>query len=384
MATPVTVDEARSRARRRFTAGLPDWVVDDRTAGLDLPLHPPSERAVLADQSAARRWIDSWRSVEGVVWARRAWPSVGSQRVPDRLVLSSAEAVAAFAGRESSAEWRAATGSVRRLLDALVGSEPGRSRADDVGAAVRTHVRRLVSRDDAEIDQIIGVVEWLATNEVAGSRIRHVPLRGVDTKWLARHRAVVESLHRAVTGRASLGLVESVPLVRVRVLDPRLWPVALADASAPAAEWDAVDLAPSRVCIVENLETFLSLPEAPGTIAVHGSGYGVGARVRTITWIRDAPRVVYWGDIDSHGFAILNELRTSVAGATSTLMDEQTLVAHRDLWVEEPKPTHAMLATLTADEAATRARVASEGHVRLEQERIPWSYASERLARSLA
>ncbi len=63
-------------------------------------------------------------------------------------------------------------------------------------------------------------------------------------------------------------------------------------------------------------------------------------------------------------------------------MDRDTLLAHRDRWGREPKPTHAALTRLREDEAALYADLVSDrfdAQVRLEQERIDWDWAIERL-----
>jgi hypothetical protein len=43
-------------------------------------------------------------------------------------------------------------------------------------------------------------------------------------------------------------------------------------------------------------------------------------------------RILYWGDIDTHGFAILDRLRTGMPHMRSLMMDQATLQAHRSLW----------------------------------------------------
>jgi hypothetical protein len=89
-------------------------------------------------------------------------------------------------------------------------------------------------------------------------------------------------------------------------------------------------------------------------------------------WLTDLD-LVYWGDIDTHGFAILNRLRHRFGNARSILMDRATLLGHRGQWVTEPRPTAAVLDLLHAEEAEFY-RDLVEGvfgpSVRLEQERI--------------
>jgi hypothetical protein len=81
---------------------------------------------------------------------------------------------------------------------------------------------------------------------------------------------------------------------------------------------------PRRAVIVENLETGLALPPMEGTVAVMKLGKAVGM-LAAEPWLR-ACRVVYWGDLDTHGLAILDHARKALPGLTSALMNEETLL----------------------------------------------------------
>lgn len=97
-----------------------------------------------------------------------------------------------------------------------------------------------------------------------------------------------------------------------------------------------------------------------------------------MTWLHGLP-LVYWGDLDTHGFAILDALRRRFPHAESMLMDRNTLLDHESQWVREEKPVSGVLHTLTPAEAALY-RDLVEGtfgeSVRLEQERIRYSAIS--------
>ena len=55
-----------------------------------------------------------------------------------------------------------------------------------------------------------------------------------------------------------------------------------------------------------------------------------------IDWLQSVS-VVYWGDIDTYGLAILARARRVLRGSVqSVAMDEATLLAHRELWTHEP------------------------------------------------
>ncbi len=95
----------------------------------------------------------------------------------------------------------------------------------------------------------------------------------------------------------------------------------------------------SPVVVTENLVNFLALPDRPDTLAIYGGGYGFSS-LRDAGWLQNC-EVLYWGDLDTHGFRILDQLRAEHPHVVSVLMDEATLLAHRDAWVSEPSPSRA-------------------------------------------
>ncbi|MCU1445275.1 DUF3322 and DUF2220 domain-containing protein [Cryobacterium sp.] len=377
----VTVADARARALKRVLADQREWAAaGGEDARLEIVLHPPTERAALADQAGAVAWVRAWQMADDaaaaveVTWGGRQWARVGAQSVPERCLLRGADAIAAFAGAATGRAWRVLRDRAAQVRSAFIDRTAS---AGALAAAVRTHGRTLQQLTEADFATLLLVVEWLAEHPSSGWRIRQLPIRGIDTKWLEGHRAIVESLHAAVTGRYSLGLLDAPNLVRVCFLDPTLRPGGLRDVLAPVEELAAFDLTPRVVFVFENLETMFSMPDLPGAVVVHGSGYGVN-RLALIPWIKHG-RVVYWGDLDSDGFSILHTLRSGCENVTSVLMDEGTLLAYRDLWVPEPKAAGGTYPTLTAGEQRALDRIRAEGNVRLEQERIDWSSALARL-----
>ena len=195
---------------------------------------------------------------------------------------------------------------------------------------------------------------------------------------MEKRRDLVERLHVAVTGRADLGLASRPDLVRLRFLDARLAPGGLADVAAPLDELASLPIAPRTVFVFENLETVLAVPPLEDAVVVHGSGYAVD-RLARIPWVR-AGGVLYWGDLDSHGFAILNRLRAQGLRVRTVLMDLETLDAYRDLWVPEPTPAAGEFQHLDPEERQVLDALAVQGNVRLEQERLDAASGRRRCA----
>ncbi|MFC8680202.1 Wadjet anti-phage system protein JetD domain-containing protein [Microbacterium ureisolvens] len=372
MTAPVTVADLRVRARRLYERDSRQWAAAGGAGPvLEVPLHPPTERAALADLEATRAWVATWRRADGdpdveLVWGRRSWSRVGSQEVPERAIVRGAEAIARVAGEAPA--W-VLISERQSVLRAVAGT------SEEAVGALCSQSRTIEGLDPADFNRLIDVLGWLRDNPASGRRIRELPIRGIHSKWIEARRGLVEALHRVGTGATGLGFLEPSPLVRMRILDPALALGGLTDVSAPVDDLVRLSVRPQRVYVFENLATVLAMPEEPDAIVIHGGGH----RVDLVAGLPWAQRVIYWGDLDSHGFAILHQLRASGVEASSVLMDTETLIAHRDLWVDDPEPNTGVFRLLTVDEKATLQLLSAQGNVRLEQERIPWEYALARL-----
>jgi hypothetical protein len=155
----------------------------------------------------------------------------------------------------------------------------------------------------------------------------------------------------------------------------------LGDIEAPVDQLTCLPIRPESAIVVENLETGLALPDLEGTVGIMGLGNAVSALGR-LPWMTDVG-AVYWGDIDTHGFAILARARAVLPQIRSVLMDEATLLAHRPLWGQEPAQcANVPMEMLTDSERAVcnGLRVHTWGQrIRLEQERLSWDHCLRRL-----
>jgi hypothetical protein len=243
------------------------------------------------------------------------------------------------------------------------------------------------------------VVAWLQAHPRPGVYLRQVDVPGVDSKFIEAHRGVLAELldlalplqviETNATGVAQFtrrfGFLDKPVRIRFRLLDSALPSLpgceGLPDITLDAASFAALVLPVQRVFITENETNFLAFPPAADAIAVFGAGYGWEALARA-SWLHRC-QLHYWGDIDTHGFAILDQLRGYFPGAASFLMDRETLLAHRLHWGEEPDPARHDLARLTPEEAAVYDDLRFDRHqpqLRLEQERVGFCWLCDRLA----
>jgi hypothetical protein len=234
---------------------------------------------------------------------------------------------------------------------------------------------------------------------------RQVDLPGVDSKFIEAHRGVLSALldlalpPHAIDTTASgaqqfgrrYGFRDKPLRIRLRWLGDGavLLPAAgetEQDVSVTQAAFERLKLPVRRVFITENEVNFLAFPAMADSLLVFGAGYGFDA-LAGAPWLHTC-LVYYWGDIDTHGFAILDQLRAHVPHVQSLLMDRETLMAHPSQWGTEPVPVVRDLPRLNGKEHALfddlrfrRLNAAPDGTaVRLEQERIGFGWVERALA----
>jgi len=195
---------------------------------------------------------------------------------------------------------------------------------------------------------------------------------------------VVDATNTGVVGFCRrYGFKEEPLQVRFRILDRkiRLLPSGKdQDVTLTQDDFSSLDLPVSTVFITENKINFLSFPEIPGAMAIFGAGYGFD-NLSDVPWFH-RKKIHYWGDIDTHGFAILNQLRGKHPHVESFLMDQQTLLDHRSLWVTEPSPEICDLVRLNEEERRLYEQLRDNhfgDRVRLEQEVIGFRYLLDAL-----
>jgi hypothetical protein len=370
------------------------------------PLKRPTAAGLLRDYAAAREWAAELSGGAGhyrLETVEVGRTTIGSNQLPAAAVFASVDDEIAFIGKARDAarfvelaegltvlhpSWRA--WALKRPLHLL-----------ELGTVALTAAR---------------VALWLRDNPEPGVYVRQLSLPGVHTKFIETNRRVIAELAEALRvgsvpdpsegealpdtpaepgsllGQqaprtpaarfaARYGFLHPPELVRFRMLDPTVPLLGGArDLTVTAEAFSSLRLPVTSVIVTENLVNFLALPERMETIAIYGGGYGFSS-LRDARWLADC-QVLYWGDLDTHGFRILDELRAVHPHVASVLMDEATLLAHQDAWGSEPSPSRATLPRLTAPENAVYEALGNDSFgksVRLEQELIRWDWALERL-----
>jgi hypothetical protein len=375
-------------------------------------LKRPTAAALLGDYAAARAWAAELFAAVGpftLETAEVGRTTIGSNQLPAAVVFASPKDEIAFAGKAKDAA------RFVELTDGLSALDP---------AFRAWALRRPLKLVELGADALTAarVALWLQDNPRPGVFVRQLSLPGVHTKFVENHRRVIDELVETLALRTASGVddddaggapfpdVQAQPgsllgqpaartpaarfaarhgflhppeLVRFRLLDPgSLLLGGARDITVTAEAFNTLELPVASVLITENLVNFLALPDQPGTVAIYGGGYGFSS-LRDAAWLRDC-EILYWGDLDTHGFRILDQLRAVHPHVVSLLMDEATLLAHRDVWGTEPSPSKAPLGRLTAEESALYTALANDAFgasIRLEQELISWDWALRKLHR---
>ena len=377
-------------------------------------LKRPTAGELLSDYAAARSWAAELSGGAGhyrleTVDVGRS--TIGSNRLPAAAVFETAEDEVAFAGRTRDAA------QFRRLVADL--AELDAMACEALRSWALKRPLQLLELGEAALTAARAAL-WLRDNPSPRIYLRQLSLPGVHTKFIEAHRRVIDEMVAVLqvgsaspqdgpaegppaedtaadaamaladpAGRtpaarfaARHGFLHPPELVRFRILDSALEPLASArDITVTAEAFSSLQLPVHTVIATENQVNFLALPDRPGMLALYGAGYGFSS-LREAAWLRDC-KILYWGDIDTHGFRILDQLRAVHPHVESVLMDEETLLAHRDAWGREPSPSRAALARLTVEERALYEALGNDAFgasVRLEQELIRWDWALDRLA----
>lgn len=377
-------DAVREIIAKRYRSRRQIWLMGEDEWPMDLLLGSPDERIAHRQPEAVRAWTEAWQAWSGageLVWRERRWRTLGVQSLPERLLLHEPATVATWLGEGQ--RWQRASSRHRHFA----------ARWPELNSRLARSFDSLADWDATEIQRLEDLLAWIEANPQSNLYPRQLPVAGMDSKWVEGHMMLIADLVAALQADVGgaldfyqrCGLKPLPHTVRLCILDERLRQRTggLGDISARPEDLAGLDLPVSRVYIVENLQTGLAFDDYPASVVFMGLGYGVSALAR-LPWVMRA-QCTYWGDLDTHGLAILSRARLKLPHLESALMDEHTLLCHRDLWVSEnPQYAAVELPLLTPAEQLVYNGLKQQRwgvNVRLEQERIDWGHAWDVLAR---
>ncbi len=383
-----TPKECKAQLIRLWERGelLRDLVSGNARFPLRLKLKTPSSSDITNRFDAVRVWATELATMDSV---RIEWQEVrhrvqGTQKLPTSVWIEAVEDALSWLGKRR--EWERFSAQVSATRHAHPALLPWLGKRPLQTLELSTEWPRLLA-----------VVTWLVAHPRPAIHLRQVDLPGVHSKFIEAHRSVLAELfdlalpadavdHSKIGASqfaARYGFLEKPTRIRFRTLDPAMQTVPgleCPDVTLDADSFSRLKLDLTHVFITENETNFLAFPQVRDAIVIFGAGYGWEALTRSL-WLKSCP-IHYWGDIDTHGFGILNQLRGYFDHVDSFLMDRATLDAHASVWGKEDKPLSVDMHRLTPEERTLyddlRDNRIRPG-LRLEQEHIGFHWLAHRL-----
>lgn len=383
-------DYVLEKAQKRYRSVWRDALLGADPGMYTVALDPPSATEVTARASDVSTWLAHWRQwaaqhPEVTLRTRTIHTKFGDQPIHTHLDIPHTQALADL-NPGTASHWKRACDRWDRL------------RCHQPEQAVRPWLARIIDLDNYDFTILLAATAWFRAHPRSGLTVRSVPVPGMHTKWLARHRGMVLAClgtstdSNESTGSSgdadptdiptrdldALGLRPLPHEISVVLADPVLRAAVggLRQISAPVDELARLQIRPDAVLIVENKEPALAWNDTAGLVVIHSLGNHLDV-LTCLPWIPHG-RCWYWGDLDRHGFTLLSRARSMVSQLTSLLMTPAHIETYRPLGVEEdldrydqPDPT------LTPAEASALAalQLTNGKYLRIEQERIPLSHA---------
>ncbi|MBC7719529.1 MAG: hypothetical protein H7Z77_07035 [Chitinophagaceae bacterium] len=330
-----------------------------------------------------RSWAEGLRVGSGhyrLVERDARSPVLGSNRIPDEAWLDTLQSALALIGRTKDAARFAEQVRITHIQPLLL---------------AWLQKRPLAALELISVwPRLLNVVGWLQAHPRPGVYLRQANIAGMDTKFIESHRSVLtelfdlvlppEAIDRSATGAFGFcqryGFLDKPLRIRFRLLDVVCTDYG-SDIAVTRSAFEQLNPPVNLIFITENEVNFLAFPPVPSAMVIFGGGFGGLDRLRNITWLNQRS-VHYWGDIDTHGFAMLDQLRSYLPHVQSLMMDEATLIHHADHWGSEAQ-TQRDLPRLTSVEAAVYNTLRDNrlrAGVRFEQERVEFGWVQQALA----
>lgn len=384
-----TAIELRNQIKRFWERGLVlrSVLSEEPVFPKRLSLKGPSSDDLTHSFADVRDWCNSLSKMSNVrlVYREINHRVIGTNTLPREAWLDSAEDAVKLLGKTS--EWE----HFNKIIKTIAQRRP------EVLPWVKEHPLDAL-KVSGEWEHYLDIVDWMVINFRPGCYLRQVDLPGIHTKFIESNRQLLsklfelalppEAIETAFTGQSGFcrryGFREKPERVRFRVLDQKLNPLRIhreADITLDINTFAILEQTPKHLFITENETNFLAFPKVANSWIIFGAGYGHSI-LKQVPWMNNC-HIYYWGDIDTHGFAILDELRSVFPDAKSFLMDGATLLAHQNFWDTEPKPCNRLLPRLTKEETTLYQDLQSDRYgtrIRLEQERVSFSFVLEILS----
>ena len=387
-----TPGDIRSQLQRKWNSGqiLSAMITGDPVFPLRIPLKHPTAEATGNQFDEVRQWIAALSSHckgetgsgFGLEWRETSHRQLGKNRLPVAAIIETEQDALALIGKQKQAE------QFRTLANTTITAFP----------ELKDWLQKrplMALKHAQDWPQLMNVLQWISHHPRPNIYLRQIDLPGIHTKFIECHKSLLielldiilpgDTINLEATGARGFeqryGFRSKPAQLRFRLLDPNMTIQGLTDLTVPAQELARLQIPVTTVFITENDINGLAFPCIAKSMVIFGLGYGLQT-LNEIDWLRDRT-IYYWGDIDTHGFAMLDQMRQYFPQTESLLMDRETLLVHQQLWGEENRPASRKLHNLQPHEMDLYQEIINgryRKNLRLEQERIGYSWLKAALS----
>lgn len=382
----LTPDDILKRTSRKYRDVLRAWLAGEDFTPIEYPVGVLSKNLTERRQQIEILRKHSYELVgTGYVleWNTINTQLLGTQTMPRRVIIATLDDyLDLLRKRTEFSNFVADVQKIRQKFPSL--EEWMQSRPQDV---IEYH---------GKWDDLLLVCDYFVKKPRPNVYIRELPIP-VHTKFVEANQRILRDLLDVLLSENSIntesqdfvsryGLKDKPSLVRLRLLEEQLewqYRMRVDDITLPLnqlAHLLADHIKPRHVVIVENLINFLTLPKISNGIGIFGGGFAVHL-LRDIQWLNQCD-VIYWGDIDAHGFEILSDLRGLFPHVRSLMMDLETLETNKKYVGQGARSRLERFSHLTEAESLLVQDIVAHDW-RLEQEQIPQDYVEMRLKQLL-
>jgi hypothetical protein len=387
----ITALEIKKQAERWYGEFLAASVSGGNFFPRDIRFGKIRASGTLEDFQKIREWLEDLKACSKeksgygytIEFLERKDKRIGRQRFPNRIYFNNEDDYLLFIGKEK--EYK----SFKSEVDRIIGAVP---RLYDWVLANPLKVIEHI----AKWDDLIKVCRYFIANPRPDLYIRELPIE-IHTKFIEENKTILRQLlNFLIEDHINKGENEfekrfnlkcNEPLIRIRILDDNIakeYFSGLTDLSIPQNEFKLCKIKCKRVFILENktnfsnIFNFLTMPALKDSIAIFGKGFQLEL-LKNASWLYEK-EIIYWGDIDAHGFQMLSQLRFYFPQTRSLMIDFETFNEFRDFCVDGPETNIHELPNLTAEEQSLfEFLIGLQKKNRLEQEKISHAYAVKRI-----
>lgn len=360
---------------------------------LKLNFKKPTAKQAGTQFSEVQAWIKTLEAIRylRIDWQERQHRQLGRNNFPVNVWIDTLDDALAFLGKQT--EMKKFIDSSKELIatnkDLLPWLMRYPHKVDPIGQ---------------DWQALLSIHRWMQENTRPNIYLRQVDLPGVHTKIIESHRKTLSEWFDLTLPETAIdsrfygqggftkryGFRDKPLMVRMRSLDKSKpiinganghCPLTQADLSLDLSSANELQPACVNIVITENEVNYLALSDYENTLAVFGGGYALES-LHLLNWLSQK-NLIYWGDIDTHGFRILSRLRARFPTVRSVLMDETTLLNYKSSWVFEDKQDVRDLDNLTVEETQLFNKLRDNvfgAQVRLEQECIGFADSTDAIA----